>query len=399
VNGGWALRHEGGRRIKEGFPVTNANVESIKAESNMKWSKLLLTVSVALAGLLAAYTSTTAAPDDPPKFDAQAYFKGKPITLLVGSAPGGGHDMVLRTFAQVAPDHFPGKPRFIVRNLPGGGGKKGAISILAARPDGFTAGMLSSSIATAVYSGVKVEGLDTDTVKSAVILGTATAPPRAGMLCVNRSIATTWEQVLASKRVLKIGGSERGQLTGTEFVEALGGPIKMVYGYGGSSERMAAFDRGETDGEPQCRPRLAAMWPEWIRSRKLAPLFWWAEYPDEEWLRTLGYEGKKLPYIMDIPGINPKKSQIEGFEASIAIRVFNRVFVLPPGVPSHIAGVWSDAWKATVSSTRFKELMTVAGMEDDYGVSPGVEMMKTAKSVASLSPEAHKFMRLLEGER
>ena len=52
-----------------------------------------------------------------PAFDAEAYFKGKTISMMVGFSPGGGTDAQARFMSRAWPKFIPGNPRIIVRNL------------------------------------------------------------------------------------------------------------------------------------------------------------------------------------------------------------------------------------------------------------------------------------------
>ncbi len=52
-----------------------------------------------------------------PGFDAEAYFEGKTISMMVGFNPGGGTDAQARFMSRAWPRFIPGNPRIIVRNL------------------------------------------------------------------------------------------------------------------------------------------------------------------------------------------------------------------------------------------------------------------------------------------
>lgn len=52
-------------------------------------------------------------------------FQGKTITVVVTSAAGGGTDLSARVVADYIARHLPGKPNFIVRNVPGAQGVVG----------------------------------------------------------------------------------------------------------------------------------------------------------------------------------------------------------------------------------------------------------------------------------
>src|SRR5262249_54820808 len=49
-------------------------------------------------------------------------FGGKTVTMIIGSAPGGGTDASGRVIARFLGDYLPGKPAVIVKNIPGAQG-------------------------------------------------------------------------------------------------------------------------------------------------------------------------------------------------------------------------------------------------------------------------------------
>ncbi len=62
----------------------------------------------------------TATPTPAPKepdFDAEAYFKGKTIRMMVGFNPGGGTDAQARYMSRAWSPFIPGSPRIVVTNM------------------------------------------------------------------------------------------------------------------------------------------------------------------------------------------------------------------------------------------------------------------------------------------
>ena len=59
--------------------------------------------------------TSTPLPVDP-AFDAEAYFEGKTIRLMVGFSPGGGTDAQARYMARAWREFIPGEPRIVVTN-------------------------------------------------------------------------------------------------------------------------------------------------------------------------------------------------------------------------------------------------------------------------------------------
>src|ERR1700732_3038714 len=50
------------------------------------------------------------------------FYKGKTVSLVVGSSTGGGYDTMTRAVARFIGKHIPGNPTVVVRNMPGAGG-------------------------------------------------------------------------------------------------------------------------------------------------------------------------------------------------------------------------------------------------------------------------------------
>src|SRR6185295_8852430 len=61
--------------------------------------------------------------------DAQTveeFYKGRNLTLIIGSGAGAGYDVYGRLLARHIAKHIPGQPRIVVQNMPGAGGIKAA---------------------------------------------------------------------------------------------------------------------------------------------------------------------------------------------------------------------------------------------------------------------------------
>lgn len=89
--------------------------------------------------LLAAGTGLLAAP----ALAQPAWPAGRPIEVIVGFAPGGGTDVMVRALAQFLSVELPGA-NFVVVNRPGAGGETAYVALQAARPDGFTLGTINT---------------------------------------------------------------------------------------------------------------------------------------------------------------------------------------------------------------------------------------------------------------
>ena len=73
---------------------------------------------------------------------ATDFYRGKTISIVVGSGAGGGFDTTARLVARHIGKHIPGAPTVIVVNMPGGGGLVAANHVFSAAPkDGTVIGL------------------------------------------------------------------------------------------------------------------------------------------------------------------------------------------------------------------------------------------------------------------
>jgi tripartite-type tricarboxylate transporter receptor subunit TctC len=71
------------------------------------------------------------------------FYKGKTITMIVNYPAGGPNDIEGRIIAQHLPNHIPGKPTVVVKNVSGAGGIIGTIALSDSAPNGETMGFFT----------------------------------------------------------------------------------------------------------------------------------------------------------------------------------------------------------------------------------------------------------------
>lgn len=96
-------------------------------------------IIAARRSILAAGVASLAAP----ALAQPAWPAGRPIEVIVGFAPGGGTDVMVRALAQFLGAELPGA-NFVVVNRPGAGGETAYVAMQTARPDGFTLGTINT---------------------------------------------------------------------------------------------------------------------------------------------------------------------------------------------------------------------------------------------------------------
>jgi hypothetical protein len=327
----------------------------------------------------------TATPEPAPSFDGDAYFAGKTIKLITGTAPGGGYDTLLRIFSRFGAKYFPSDTRFVVQNIDGAAQLKGLLATLNSKPDGLTAGATHQRwfIQQGLYGDV--EGLDFETLE---VIGSPTFQLNPSLACVDRNVASSWQDVIDKGVDLKTGQTGPGNQPGVEFVEYLEGPIENVYGYGGSAEVMAAFDRGEINVIWGCETGLAdRLYPEWALENRLAPLFWWGVESSEEWLAAIGSSRAEVPHVFDIAGVTWTDLDKQAFTAWETIALVSRTFLLPPGIDPDIADYWREKFKLIVEDEEFIAAVDVAGYLEAYGYAGGPQIKKALLDMTSLPDE------------
>ena len=327
--------------------------------------------------------------------DMEKHFKGKTINLIVGTGAGGGYDILARLFAKVAPKHLPGSPRFIVRNVPGGAGLKGTQYINRRKPDGLTVGPHFTSLVMKELAGVDVPGFN---VKDLIILGAPTLVDDNYSICADRKVVKSWDDMLKMGRPLRMASQRPGigrVPMGGEFVQLVGGPMKLIYGYKSVAEEMAAFARGETEVVTCLERRLPRMYPELIEKKRLVPIFWWNAPASDRWLARLG--GEKPRNILKLPGLKISESQKVAFNTAVNIHQSLRAFMLAPKTPKPIVDTWRKAFKATIEDPEFVKIANVAGYDVGYGSPEHYE--KQLATIKDLPADGALFFQKLMGEK
>ena len=305
-----------------------------------------------------------------PGFDAVEYFGGKRIVINVGFSPGGGYDTFGRLMGKFLPNHLPGNPTFVVRNIPGAGGERVMRETLSdSPPDGLAVAVAHPRFFKRELVGTDVEHLDIQTVK---IVGTASAVNQTSAMYSLKDYATSWADVLTKPEPATVGATAPGDTggVGAAFIQMVGGPINNVYGYGGTSEIAAAFDRREIDISSRGAQATArSLFPEWIETQAIVPLFRWGADPALDPLFTdyvLNDLGAEIPpHLFDIIDLSDTQKALFGVTETINDKM-TRLFIMHPDTPEHIYQVWVEALRATATDPEFIEAASLEGREVGY---------------------------------
>jgi tripartite-type tricarboxylate transporter receptor subunit TctC len=176
---------------------------------------------------------------------ADSFYKGKVLTIVVGVSPGGAYDVWARLIATHMSKHIPGNPSIIVQNMPGAGGLVAANYVYSvAKPDGLTTVMPANRLYIDQFVGRSEVKFD---VRKFVWIGN---PQRYYTVMYMRADAPykSISDIINAKVPPKCGapGTNSTGYTLSQLLEdGIGAKFDYVLGYPGASEIDLAVERGE----------------------------------------------------------------------------------------------------------------------------------------------------------
>jgi tripartite-type tricarboxylate transporter receptor subunit TctC len=290
-----------------------------------------LVVALLVGGAAAAGAQTDA---------AAAFYKGKQLRMIVGSAAGGGYDLFARIVARHIVNHIPGAPHVIVQNQPAAGGVVMTNQLYAQGPKDGT------------VIGVPINGLPTAPLLQS---GTQFDPSKLIWIgSTNREayVAFVWHTVpvkniaeLASKEVV-VGATTPGT-TMVDFPllvnDVLGFKFKIVRGYQGTPQINLAIERGEVQGMGGVGwASIKAQTPHWIGERKIKVI---AQYGLKRFA--------ELPDVPTMLELAKSAADRQAMAMLFARTEYGRPYFLPPDVPVERVTALRRAFDATMKDPAF----------------------------------------------
>ena len=305
----------------------------------------------------------------------EAFYRGKTVTITVGSAVGGGYDTYARLVARHLGRHIPGYPTIVVQNIPGAGSNKAASYVaLQAPKDGTAIG--------AIQSGAILQPLLSDQAvphdpSKFVMLGSAN---RSVYLCVVRADAPVKTFQEAFDKELIIGTSGEGATLREMpimLINVLGVKLRLIGGYAGSREIIVAMERNEVQG--MCGmdwSSLATQQRSWINSG---------------FVRLLAQEdlqGHPEMNRMGVPltiSFAKTEEDRQVMEMIYSQNLFGRPYLLPPGVPADRVAALRGALAAMLQDQALLAEAERSGL--DIGPMGGEELQALVAKLYALPPK------------
>lgn len=273
-----------------------------------------------------------------PVASAAELYEGKRVALVIGFKPGGTADADGRLIARHLSNHIPGKPTFVVRNMPGAGGIK-AINLAynVAKADGLAIYQLASGHYIQQLTGSKAVQFD---ISKMPILGAWTRSQYA--LVVRTDKFKSIEDMRKSKATINVATSGIG--TGTYLYtivwqKALGLKFHLITGYD-SAEQDLALERGEVDARTNSARSAIKGHPDWFEKKLVNILA--VGGPDRDPL---------APNVPTVKELNPNPGAF--FETVNEGLSVARPYALSPGTPEANLRVLRAAWQKMLEDKAF----------------------------------------------
>jgi len=293
----------------------------------------IMSLRRALAALALAFISAGACAAQ----TVEQFYKGRTITMVVPTSPGGNFDLNARLVARHIGRFIPGQPSVVVQNMPGAGGLLLANQFMNGRDhDGATIGIMERGTPQMAYEGDPNARFDP--LKFTWIGSLSSYASDAYLLLVNDQFAAkTVEDLRKPGVVARLGGDTPGSTNLTFAILArdlLRLNIQVVRGYAGAAPMFLAMQTGELDGQVIGLGSVRGAQPALWNGKKVRPLLQFGrktrlpELPDTPTARELLRDPADLA-LLDFA------------ESSFFIAL---PFLAPPDVPADRAAALQKAF-------------------------------------------------------
>src|SRR5262245_9858305 len=309
-----------------------------------------------------------------PAAQAEDFYAGKQIKIVVSSSPGGGYDTYGRVLAQHLGRYIPGHPSIIVENMPGTSGLKVAAFMRAVAPrDGTVIAGTHSEVITAPLTSPGAARYD---ATKFFWIGSLTSDPFVGYVWHTTPVQRFED--LRDHEVIMAGTSASDPgVTFALLAKALFGlKLKIVMGYKSSVDVRLALPRGEAQGA------FAHTWgsvktgiSDWMQEKKV---------------RLIIQHGfRRLPELADVP-LFGDFAQTEDERQMIAFMVSRqeaaKPYLAPPDVPAERLAILRRAFDAVQKDKAFREAAARSRLSLDNPMT-GEQLAAFVATIAQTAPD------------
>lgn len=315
------------------------------------------------------------------------FYKGKTINLIIGLPAGGGYDAYGRLIARHIGDHIPGNPAVVPQNMPGAGGLRAADHIYNTAPkDGAEFGMVASSTLMEPLFDAKQARLF-DAAKFSW-LGSASQDVAFCGIGPGSHIAS-FDAWLKSGKELTFGASGPAAITYQHpmvMKNVLDANLRVISGYGGTSDITLAVQRGEVDGIcGMFVSSIAAQFQPLLDSGEMKLIIQMGPGRNT----TFG----NIPSVFDYAKTDEQREILSLAFDQLAL---GRPFMAPPGIPADRFEALNRAFAETLKDPAL--LADAKKMKLDIDYLSGEEARKMLKKFADFPPAVLQKAKLALGQ-
>jgi tripartite-type tricarboxylate transporter receptor subunit TctC len=321
---------------------------------------------------------------------AQAdFYRGKLITLIQDSTPGGVGQLRTQALLPVLQKHIPGEPRIVMQFMPGAGGRTAANHLYnTSARDGLTIGRVSSGLVTSAI--LSLPGVQYD-INKFIYLGSGHNEVNNVFFSRSQLGLDNFNKLKAATG-LRIGGQSVGH---SNYVIArlfawlvdLKEP-RFVVGFSGAEMDLALL-QGEIDARANSAETVVQRTPQFINER-LMNFHGVAEIPHGFRYKHPAF--RELPALHTFGKTDKEKRVLEMFAA---FGRFSQAFVLPPGTPNDRVKTLKDAFRKSWKDPEFQENCKKTTRADPSPLMPE-ELEELVKNIPR-DPEDIKLYNTIAG--
>lgn len=304
-------------------------------------------------GLLAlCATVTTAQADD--------FYKGKRMSMMVGAGPGASFDIYARLVADNIGKYIEGKPVFIVENRPGAGSRLAMNHVYnVAAQDGSVVGMMVNTLALDEF--IHPERSQQMDLAKFKWIGSAASLSSAIVVWHTSPVKSIEDAKKISIPLGSVSRTSESFMMPSIINEMLGTKFKLVGGYVTFTEITLAVQRGEVNGQGGGWGGVLAATPQFVESKELIPIVQVGVKKDP----TIPGD---VPLLSDLAQTDDQKAVLGLLTKATA---FSRPFMMGPKVPDErvaivrkgFADMTSDPAFVSYAASKNIEISPIMGEE------------------------------------
>ena len=312
------------------------------------------------------------------------FFKGRTVTIVTSTGPGGGYDFVARLVARYMPKHLPGAPTMIVQNMPGGGNVVATNYMYEVAPkDGASIAVVNNAVPlNQVLDGRNVR------FDSAKFNWIGSTGGRNEAVFILSSAGVTSVAELKTREVI-LGGTGPGSsivIFPMAMNSVLGTKFRIVTGYKSSSEVFLAMERGEVVARSGTLPSLQTGYPQWLAENKI------------RFLAQVGLKRDReladVPLLTELAETEEQRRVLALISSPPAL---GQPYLAPPGVPRERVATLRAAFAKTMADSEF---VADAGKGSiDIAPMTGDEVASIVRDVVNADPDTIRRAREALGQK